>query len=39
LVFTSERARRAVVEIGILGAEDWQGAERALRTIRPALKT
>jgi hypothetical protein len=31
LVFASERARRAVVEIGILGAEDWQGAERALR--------
>lgn len=32
LVFASEHARRAVVEIGILGAEDRQGAERALRT-------
>jgi hypothetical protein len=32
LVFASERARRAVVEIGILGAEDWAEAERALGT-------
>lgn len=32
LVFATEYARRADVEIGILGAEDWQGAERALRT-------
>ena len=32
LVFTAEYARRGVVEVGILGAEDWHGAERALRT-------
>jgi hypothetical protein len=32
LVFAVERSRRALVEIGIFGAEDWQGAERALRT-------
>jgi hypothetical protein len=32
LVLASERARRAVVEVGILGAEDWEGAERAMRT-------
>jgi hypothetical protein len=32
LVFATERARGATVEIGILGAEDWRGAEQALRT-------
>lgn len=36
LVFTSERARRSTIEIGILGAEDWKGAEQALqRAFRP----
>jgi len=32
LVLVTERDRRSVVEIGILGAVDWPGAERAMRT-------
>jgi len=30
LVFVTEKHRRSNVEIGILGAEDWQGANRAM---------
>lgn len=32
LVFVTEQQNRSVVEIGILGAVDWEGAERTLRT-------
>jgi hypothetical protein len=33
LVLGTERVGRAVIEIGILGADDWQAAEEAMRTM------
>lgn len=35
LVLATERVRRSVVEVGILGAEDWEGAEGAIQTAFP----